>query len=178
MATEKKLDSVILGLLSHEELTGYEIKKRIDTTMKYFWSASYGSIYPTLRQLVERGLATRREGGGPRGREIYAITESGREHLAEWLSTPAETDSVRSETLLKLFLGGGEAPEQSVERIEAFRRKILSELPRLTEMQKNLRGAPDCSDHRHYLLTVEFGIRTYMACLDWCDEAVAILKEE
>lgn len=37
MATEKKLDCVILGLLSHEELTGYEIKKRMDTALKYFW---------------------------------------------------------------------------------------------------------------------------------------------
>lgn len=27
MANEKKIDCVILGLLSHEELTGYEIKK-------------------------------------------------------------------------------------------------------------------------------------------------------
>ena len=52
MANEKKLDCVILGLLSHEELTGYEIKKRIDTTLKYFWGASYGSIYPTLSDLV------------------------------------------------------------------------------------------------------------------------------
>lgn len=54
MATEKKLDCVILGLLSHEELTGYEIKKRIDTALKYFWGASYGSIYPTLGDLVTR----------------------------------------------------------------------------------------------------------------------------
>ena len=29
MANEKKLDCVILGLLSHEPMTGYEIKKRI-----------------------------------------------------------------------------------------------------------------------------------------------------
>lgn len=27
MAIEKKIDCVILGLLSHEDLTGYEIKK-------------------------------------------------------------------------------------------------------------------------------------------------------
>ena len=30
MAIEKKIDYVILGLLSHEDLTGYEIKKRMD----------------------------------------------------------------------------------------------------------------------------------------------------
>lgn len=57
MATEKKLDCVILGLLNHEELTGYEIKKRMDTALRYFWGASYGSIYPTLTELVNRGFA-------------------------------------------------------------------------------------------------------------------------
>lgn len=36
MASEKKLDCVILGLLSHEELTGYEIKKRMDTALSFF----------------------------------------------------------------------------------------------------------------------------------------------
>ena len=75
MANEKKIDCVILGLLSHEELTGYEIKKRMDTTLKYFWSASYGSIYPALNDLVHRGLATKREDtNSKRNKLIYTIT--------------------------------------------------------------------------------------------------------
>ncbi len=39
MGRENKTSYVILGLLSHEDLTGYEIKKRIDSTLNYFWSA-------------------------------------------------------------------------------------------------------------------------------------------
>lgn len=61
MATEKKLDCVILGLLAHEDLTGYEIKKRMDTTLHYFWSASYGSIYPTLKELLSQDFVDVRE---------------------------------------------------------------------------------------------------------------------
>lgn len=38
--------------------------RRIDTTLKCFWGASYGSIYPTLSDLVNRGLATKREDEG------------------------------------------------------------------------------------------------------------------
>ena len=30
MERERKIDMVILGLLNHEDLTGYDIKKRID----------------------------------------------------------------------------------------------------------------------------------------------------
>ena len=61
MASEKKIDCVILGLLSHESLTGYEIKKIMDTTLKFFWGASYGSIYPTLKSMVDSGLVTKEE---------------------------------------------------------------------------------------------------------------------
>ncbi len=96
MANEKKMDCVILGLLSHEELTGYEIKRRIDTTLKFFWSGSYGSIYPTLNDLVQRGLATKRaDSGNKRNKNIYTITKEGREYLKQWLSLPAEKDELR-----------------------------------------------------------------------------------
>lgn len=70
------LDCVILGLPSHEELTGYKIKKQMDTTLKYFWSASYGSIYPTLSDLVNRGFATKKQSTETRrNKHIYTITD-------------------------------------------------------------------------------------------------------
>ena len=92
---------VILGLLSHEDLTGYEIKKRMDTSLKYFWGASYGSIYPALSDLVERGLAIKRDGSeNNRSKIIYSITDEGRSYLKEWLKLPVERDELRYETLV------------------------------------------------------------------------------
>lgn len=46
MAIEKKSDCVILGLLSREDLTGYEIKKRMDTALKYFWGRVMAAYIP------------------------------------------------------------------------------------------------------------------------------------
>ena len=179
MASEKKLDCVILGLLSHEELTGYEIKKRMDTALKYFWGASYGSIYPTLAGLVERGLANKREAGeNKRNKIIYTITEEGRCYLKEWLRQPIEKDELRYETLLKLFFGNEEGPEQALRHIGAFREKIMQELPYLLGAEKVLKEHLDeDTTHRYYLLTVEFGIRTYRTYLEWCDEAERMLKD-
>lgn len=179
MASEKKQDCVILGLLSHEELTGYEIKKRMDTALKYFWGASYGSIYPTLAGLVERGLADKREAGeNKRNKIIYTITEEGRRYLKEWLRQPVEKDEVRYETLLKLFFGNEGGPEQALRHIEAFREKIMQELPYLLGAEKVLKEHLDeDTTHRYYLLTVEFGIRTYRTYLEWCDEAERMLKD-
>ena len=179
MANEKKIDCVILGLLSHEELTGYEIKKRMDTALKYFWSASYGSIYPALSDLVHRGLATKREDtGNKRNKLIYTITKDGRDYLKEWLTLSVEKDELRYETLLKLFFGNEQGPEQAIFHIEAFETKIEKELPYLLSMKKILTQClDDDSTHKYYLLTVEFGIRTYHTYLEWCREAKNLLAD-
>ena len=106
MANSKKMDYVLLGFLSHEPMTGYEMKKRLDTTLKFFWGGSFGSIYPTLNQLEKEGKVTK-EDVSENGREklAYRITEQGRKSLKEWLAKPVEKDELRYETLLKLFFG-------------------------------------------------------------------------
>ena len=179
MATGKNIDCVILGLLSHEELTGYEIKKRMDTTLKYFWGASYGSIYPALNDLVYRGLATKRqEAGNKRNKLIYTITDNGREYLKEWLTLPVEKDELRYETLLKLFFGNEQGTEQALLHIKAFEEKIKRELPNLLGAEKVLKGClSDDTAHKYYFLTVEFGLKTYQTYLEWCEEAKKILME-
>lgn len=178
MATEKKLDCVILGLLSHEDLTGYEIKKRMDTALSYFWGASYGSIYPTLSELVERGLADRKEcGENKRNKQIYSITKAGREYLREWLKLPAEKNELRYEMLLKLFFGNEEGPAQAIAHIEAFREKTEKEMAYLLGAKKRLEeGGFEDGTHKYYLLTVEFGIHSYRAYLEWCKEAKEFLE--
>lgn len=180
MAIEKKIDYVILGLLSHEDLTGYEIKKRMDTSLKYFWGASYGSIYPALSDLVERGLANKRNGAeNKRNKIIYSITEEGRIYLKEWLQVPVEKEELRYETLLKLFFGNEGGRLQAIAHIDAFQKKIEAELPYLLGAADTLRNNIDVDDtHKYYLLTVEFGIKAYCAYLEWCEEAKEILGEE
>lgn len=180
MAVEKKIDCVILGLLSHEDLTGYEIKKRMDTALKYFWGASYGSIYPALGDLVKRGLANKRDGAeNNRNKIIYSITEDGRNYLKDWLRLPVEKDELRYETLLKLFFGNEAGELQATSHIDAFEEKIEKELQYLIGAAEILRSNTSLDDtHKYYLLTVEFGIKTYRAYLEWCKEAKTMLSGE
>ena len=179
MALEKKIDYVILGLLSHEDLTGYEIKKRMDKSLRYFWGASFGSIYPALSELVSRGLALRRDGAeNGRAKLIYSITDDGRAYLRQWLANPAERDELRYETLLKLFFGSEGGSEQAIAHIDAFEEKIKQELPFLLGAEEVLGRHADDETHKYYLLTVRFGIKTYRSYLEWCDEAKNMLKGE
>jgi len=178
MANEKKLDCVILGLLSHEDLTGYEIKRRMDTTLKFFWSASFGSIYPTLKELVENGFAVKSDtAGNDRNKITYAITKKGRGHLKNWLELPIEKDEIRYETLLKLFFADESSERTAIRHIENFEAQIQGGLSYLREAINNLeRSRDDDSAHLYYLLTARFGVKIFEAHLEWCYEAKAALK--
>ena len=178
MANEKKMDCVILGLLCHESLTGYEIKKRMDTALRFFWSASFGSIYPTLNSLVHDDLVTKFETtDNGRDKVIYTITDAGREHLKKWLALPVKKDELRYETLLKLFFGEEAGPDISLEHIRNFESRVRAELPFLQQATRKLQGIQDEKAHRYYLLTAMFGERVYKAYLEWCEEAKRILEE-
>ena len=180
MPNEKKMDCIILGLLSHESLTGYEIKHRIDYSLKFFWSASFGSIYPTLNELHNKGMLIQsktKENG--REKIYYTITEKGCLHLKNWLKLPVEKDELRYETLLKLFFGSEGGEKNSVFHIKNFQTKIKAELSILQTALYNLEKILTLDKtHTHYYLTAKFGALTYQTYLDWCEEAIKLLEKK
>jgi len=173
MANEKKIDVVILGFLHHEPMTGYDIKKRIDNELKYFFSGSFGSIYPALNSLEKAAYITKHEvRDSGRGRIVYDITSQGEQYLHEWLKSQSSKDELRYETLLKIFFGACVDREYILTQIESFEQKTLENLKMLEFFEKNLEEVIDESkDHLYFLLTVRFGIETYRGQLNWCKSA-------
>ena len=64
---KQKTPFILLGLLKDEgPLSGYDMKKQISESTAYFWSESFGAIYPTLHKLESKGFVARQEGSGKR----------------------------------------------------------------------------------------------------------------
>ena len=59
MPKTNKSKYAIMGMLKHSSHVGLRRKKLIAQSISYFWNESFGQIYPTLKKLVEEGLATR-----------------------------------------------------------------------------------------------------------------------
>lgn len=77
---------VILGLPSHEDLTGYDMKKRIDGAISFFWNGSFGNIYPALKIMENQELITKTNTSvGGREKITYHITDSEKDVLKRWL---------------------------------------------------------------------------------------------
>lgn len=179
MSKDRKIDMVILGLLSHEDLTGYDIKKQIDEGIRFFWKGSFGSIYPALGEMEKSGQIKKLPDKSSSGREKikYRITKDGKSILKEWLKEEQASNDLKYETLLKLHFGGAAKPEVSIHNIELFEEQIRSDLNILKWYKSNLENVLDNNEHLHYYLTVTFGIDTYEAYLKWCAKSKKLLKE-
>jgi DNA-binding PadR family transcriptional regulator len=169
----------ILGLLNHVDMTGYDIKKRVDETLGFFWNVGFGQIYPTLKVMEESGLIAKiEETGEGRNRIVYRITETGREELRNYLRVPAEKEYVKYEILLKLFFGGVLKPEENIKHITAFKNRTAEALNILSMHKEQLSKILDTEeDHIYYYLTVIFGEKIYKAYQEWAEEAEILLTK-
>lgn len=171
---------IVLGLLDHEPLSGYDIKKRIDMMISHFWDAGYAQIYPTLRQLEADGLIVKQSSESSKGPEknIYAITEPGKETLREWLAIPETKEYTRYEILLKLFFGGELKTEDNIRRIGLFKERHQRNVDLIEMFKQNLQPVlAENEDHLYYYLTVLFGEEVYGAYLRWAEKAETLLRE-
>jgi len=169
---------VILGMVSREPRSGYEIKGIVDNTTRFFWAASYGQIYPELKRLSAAGLI---EGvDSPRGerkRTVYAITAAGEAALREWLRQPPATVEMREEGLLKLFFSGVLPPEDAAETLHAMRAHRLGVAGRLHAMEPKARRKLEADGDRYPLMVLQAGIEFNEWFADWCERMEAGLAD-
>jgi PadR family transcriptional regulator AphA len=162
---------VILGMVSREPRSGYEIKAAVDNSTRFFWAASYGQIYPELKRLSEAGLVEGVDASrGDRKRTVYAITADGEAELVEWLRRPPETAEMREEGLLKLFFSELLEPEEAVATLRTMREQRLALAERLRGMEpKTLEKDP------FSLIVLQGGIEFNEWFADWCERMEARL---
>lgn len=126
---------VILGLLTLRPRSGYEIKKTVDRSTRFFWSASYAQIYPELLRLAEAGLVEGRKAPtGGRQRTVYQVTNAGRAEFQTWLADPSFTLEIRDEGMLKLFFADLLSPDESRALIHSRREVHLRWLDQLRDI--------------------------------------------
>jgi DNA-binding PadR family transcriptional regulator len=94
----------ILGLLSVQPWTTYELAQQMDRALGQFWPRAESKIYEEPKKLVAHGLArASTEMVGKRRRTVYTITAKGRRALAEWVPTSGTGPVLEFEQLVKVF---------------------------------------------------------------------------
>ncbi len=98
------LNHAILGIVSRQPLTGYDLKKIMQDSAYMPWSGNNNQIYKALVELLERGYLTnevQHQDGAP-SKKIYTITEQGLLELKRWTLSEPEPPEFRKVLLVRL----------------------------------------------------------------------------
>jgi DNA-binding PadR family transcriptional regulator len=127
---------VILGMLRLGPRSGYDIKRFVDKSTRFFWAASYGQIYPELKRLERAGLIEgESDPTGNRRRVVYKLTPAGEAALHEWLVSPSLSYELRDEGFLKLFFADALDRAEALELVRAIRAGYERGRARLSEVE-------------------------------------------
>jgi DNA-binding PadR family transcriptional regulator len=129
----------LLSLLDQHESYGYELRAELERSAGSSWGQlNIGHVYQLLERLRRDGMVTIvRMDPQPRRTErvIYAITESGRAELLEWLDTPSATSTgYRDDLYLKLAAAARLGSETLGRAVRLEREGLFGELRTLQEL--------------------------------------------
>src|ERR1700710_604332 len=103
--------AAVLSLLAEKPMHGDQIIREIEERSGGSWKPSAGSVSPTLQLLADEGVITAEESNG---RKTYALTEAGREEVAEaGTAAPWETTGANDDK------GFGALPKAGIELAQA-----------------------------------------------------------
>ena len=166
---------VILGMLALGARTGYDIKRAIDLSTRFFWGASYGQIYPELHRLEERGLveATSDPKGGRR-RTSYSLTSAGEAALRGWLRDDSSfLFETRDEATLKLFFGDLLGKDDVVANLRAKEAWCERSLELFRGIEPRARTGFFEDDQLYPYVSLLYGIELLEFMRDWCVRTAA-----
>jgi DNA-binding PadR family transcriptional regulator len=173
------LAHAILVCIADEPMTGYELAKRFDNSVGFFWRANHQQIYRELRMLGEQAWVlgeTIPQAGRP-NKTLCSITELGKAELFTWSGFKAELPSIKEEFLLKFYaldrVDVNALSEQVQHRLEQHRERLA-----LYEkiLERHYQDAAKLSRvAKGKLMGLKAGLMSERGWLGWCEEALKML---
>ena len=176
------LSHAILTALLEEDLSGYDLARRFQTSLGFFWAASHQQIYRELRKLAAAGHldATAVPQDGRPDKIVYALTGAGRDELEAWIRAGSRRKPAKDDLFVKLYSVG-----------HTDRAPILAELRARREEHAGRLALYERIRDRHYAdparlpearrgiyLALDAGLRFERMFRDWCDDALALLEAD
>jgi PadR family transcriptional regulator, regulatory protein AphA len=162
-------DYVVLGMVGLGARSGYEIKRTVERSIRFFWTISPAQVYPSLTKLEAAGLLTgREEPQGNRPRRVYTRTRAGARAIRDWLTEPEPMPfELRDIGMVKLFFADALDPADAHHLVAEVRSRSETRIAELhgirLDAETSLRAG-----NIHPLLTLEMGIAYHEAIVDVC----------
>lgn len=165
----------ILGMLSREPMSGYDIKLFLKNLTWLIGKPSFGNLYPTLRSLLSNDLVTvetfRQDSKPPR--KVYSITQAGKDVLKEWLDKPLKPDVSLKAFVMRLIVADSFTPTAFMALLSKRSAQVAAQR---TALEKRL-STESLGKGEWQRLALNYGITLANAELAWLDEILNQLSQ-
>lgn len=176
------LRSVILGILSWNPASGYDLKQIIADSNLFYWSGNNNQIYKSLLELQNEGLVTcqtQLQEHLP-AKKIYSVSEQGLSALHESLQAAPELPELRKGFLIQLAWAELLSDEEILGLLEKYETEVADGL-RMVQAQSARPGKrPERSEREKFLWKriAENIIASYQTELDWANHTRQEFREK
>lgn len=175
------LAHAVLTSLLEKASSGYDLARRFDKSIGYFWHATHQQIYRELARMEAAGwvqASTPADAGKTRKKE-YRVLPEGRAELVRWAQDTSAPMDLRDEFMVKLRADAvlGEidlAPE--VRRHMALHAKRLAQYRAIEARDFSPDKTLGRSQRIHYMI-LKKGILYEQGELDWGHAMLAVMQE-
>lgn len=177
------LEYSILGFLSYQPFSGYDLKKVFDQSIRHFWYADQSQIYRTLARLTAQNWAEVEvvEQTTRPDRKVYHITAAGREEFNRWLRGPMPMQEPHSAPLIQVFFSGQMSDAEILAKFEEATIIFRTVLERYDQVPQQIaeyiRMVDSPREAFFWLQTLELGIKTMQAQLEWAENVIRIIQD-
>ena len=177
--TKMSLAHVLLTSLIEKPSTGFELARRFDRSMGFFWNATHQQIYRELNGMQKKGWISTLENQSDTGRKkTYQVEQLGRIELTEWLVKQGQPAQLREEIMVRLRVEaqlGGNSVLPELERHLELHRENLKLYQQI--FAKDFAHTDD-QDRNLYIhkLILQLGLDLENGWIKWLKQVISQLK--
>ena len=143
----------ILGFLSWQPATGYDLKKMFAESDMLYWSGNNNQIYRALVDLHKNGLVTKEvehQESLP-SRKIYTITTEGLAELKKWVQTQPELPQLKNSFHVQLSWANQLDDQELDALLAAYEEEIYVKCKMMKEQERRSLFTPNRTPRETHL---------------------------
>lgn len=170
------LEHAILVALAESPGSGYELTRRFDRSIGFFWTATHQQIYRVLKRMDEnrwvRGVAVAQDRRPDK--RVYEISDAGRAELHRWIGARTDPGPLREDLAVKIRAAAHGDLAALCAEVARHRARHAERLELYRHLEKRDFPAPErlSGTALHQYLVLRGGIRVEEGFTQWCQEVL------
>ena len=168
----------ILGFLLYGNMSGYDLAKIFDSSVKFFWYARANHIYLELTKLEKKSYVkceyiVQRD---KPNKKLYHITDEGKNEFLRWISTNNDDiEKNKNAFLMRVFFSGSTTVEQSIDMFNKFIDDCTQYIDSMDKVPSSINEYSkfvNPMQSLYWKFTSDYGLRLMKMNISWAKDCI------